>query len=637
MVAVVAVLAAVTVVLWRLGSAESPEADETSLSAWTTTTDGSQLMVKSPVVMTDPAPSSSDAPQRRQDVTGFGAALTESSAFLLAGMPTEDRHALLVELYSPTGPVRLGAVRVALGGSDFVVSPAATYDDLAPGESDEGLERFSTTADEDVIRPVLREILAVAPDTVVFAAPWSPPAWLKTSGTLEGGRLAAGAAPIYAQYLLRALLEYQAAGTPIDYLSVQNEPQARTPDGYPGTDMPVSDQIAVIEALGPLIEAHELSTRILAFDHNWSLHPADRATTPDGADVEEDYPFQVLASDASPWVAGTAFHCYFGDASAQSALHTAFPEKEIWLTECSGSHAPDADPGTVFADTLAWQSTNLLIASLNSWANGVMTWNLALDPDGGPHRGGCENCTGVVTIHPDGTVTRNAEYYVLAHAARFLPPGSTVVTIPSLRGDGLDHVSLETPDGGHVTIAYNGGDAPRDLTVEVGGGVASATVPPHSLLTLAPPGATTSASPEADAPATAAPLDTASASPEAPTDPCCTQDVPADAIDGDRGTRWSTGRPQAPGDWLQIGLDHVRDVRQVVIDAGTSTTDWPRRLEVLTSTDGQEWATVVADAAGNGAVLAVDLDGVPARFIRLQLTAAADPWWSVADVTVLAD
>lgn len=641
---VVVVLVVAGVAIWLARGDGEPDdgatTDPLRAEVWSTTADGTRRLERTADVpaappAVDPAPDgiTVDPADVGQEVRGFGAALTQSSAALLLAMPDDARRALLTELFDPAGPVRLSVLRVPLGGSDFVVEPATTYDDVPPGQTDWDLERFSTAGDEPV-RSLLREIRALAPDLVVVGSPWSPPAWLKTSGSLEGGRLLDDdrAFATYAAYLVRTVQEYAAAGVPVDVLTVQNEPQARNPDGYPGTDMPVADQVRLIDALGPALADAGLGTGILAFDHNWSLHPADEAATPAGADPEADYAAQVLRSDAAPWVAGVAFHCYSGDASAQDAVRAEFPGVPVWVTECSGSHAPGTPPEQVFADTLTWQARNLLVASLRHGATAVLTWNLALDPDGGPHVGGCTTCTGVVTVDGD-EVTRNAELDVLAHAARFLPRGTVQVGSTGPADGGLTQVAFRTPAGATVVLAQHDGDAERTVDVVLGEDRFPVTLPARSLTTVVVDGAREPTPPSGALPE---PVDltgvTATGSPEAPDDPCCTGDVAAHAVDGDPGTRWSSGRAQRPGDALVVDLGAPAPVRSLVLDAGGG--DWPRGYEVQVSADGTTWSDPVAAGSGAGAVTAVALDGSPVRYLRVGLTAHADPWWSVAELRV---
>jgi len=292
----------------------------------------------------------------------------------------------------------------------------------------------------------------------------------------------------------------------------------------------------------------------------------------------------------------------------------------------------------VFSATLAWQSQNLLIASTRSWARAVLTWNLALDPSGGPHVGGCTACTGVVTIHPDGTVTRNAEYYMLAHASRFVPPGSTALATTAAPDTAPANVAFRTPDGSLVVVAYNDSADRRTVRIVSADGPVTVTVPGRSLATMV-------TSHAGDAPAaTPAParLDlvrtadlSPSAAPRAPQDPCCVTDTADRATDADRSTRWTSGRAQRSDDWFQVDTGAIRSLGSIVLDAGPGA-DWPRTLDVLTSTDGRHWAVLSTDVRGFGAVLAVDLQDTRARFVRLRLASSDTHWWSVAEASVYA-
>ena len=119
-----------------------------------------------------------------------------------------------------------------------------------------------------------------------------------------------------------------------------------------------------------------------------------------------------------------------------TALHRGFPDKEIWFTECSGSHGPSDPPAQVLQRHPEVARPQPDAGASPATGRAVVTWNLALRPDGGPHNGGCDTCTGVVTVHPDGTVTRNAEYYTLGHLARFVQPGAVRVASSSYGSTG---------------------------------------------------------------------------------------------------------------------------------------------------------------------------------------------------------
>jgi len=165
-------------------------------------------------------------------------------------------------------------------------------------------------------------------------------------------------------------------------------------------------------------------------------------------------------SVANRYIAGVAWHCYNGDVSAQTKVHDAFPTKDTYFTECSGGDwAPN------FGDNLVWNVRNLIIGATRNWARGVLLWNLALDELHGPYTGGCGNCRGVVTINSQsGVVTRNVEYYALAHASRFVRPGARRIESTSVVG-GLESVAFRNPDSSTALIVVNTDVAERRFAV----------------------------------------------------------------------------------------------------------------------------------------------------------------------------
>lgn len=465
------------------------------VSVWITTPDRSQLLNPAEptefqdggstgqVVTVDPA-------QTYQTVDGFGASLTYSSASLLHDLPQAQRDEVMASLFSPTAGVGISVLRQPIGASDFVDGPHYTYNDLPAGQTDLAQSHFSIAHDEAQILPLLRQALQLNPQLKIMAAPWSVPAWMKANGSLVGGRVIDDPAYFhsYALYLLKFVQAYQAAGVPIYALSVQNEPQNRTPDGYPGTDLPVAHQNAVINELGPMLEGAGLGDiQIISYDHNWSEHPDDIADAEQlGVDPELNYPYDALRASAAPWIDGTGYHHYSGDVSAQNALHDAFPDKKIWFTEGSGWHGADDSFAQYFSDTLKWHSRYLHIGASRHWASAVVNWNLALNSQGGPVNGGCGNnpdgmCTGVVSV--DGTtVTRNAEYYTIGHMSRFVPPGA--VHIGSNNAGDLENVAFRNPDGGYALVVTNIGGGTQTFTISYDGQNANYTLPPNALATF---------------------------------------------------------------------------------------------------------------------------------------------------------
>jgi glucosylceramidase len=200
--------------------------------------------------------------------------------------------------------------------------------------------------------------------------------------------------------------------------------------------------------VGPTFRARGLKTEILDYDHNWD---------------NPEMPWAVLSDPAArKYVAGVAWHCYEGDVPAQSQVRDAFPDKDVWFTECSGG-----EWSPKYAEVLAWITDKLIIGAANNWSRGALLWNLALDPAHGPHKGGCADCRGVVTIDPaTGAITRNVEYYVLGHASRFVLPGAYRVATTK-HGEEIEAAAFLNRDGSRVAILHRtSGDDPVTIAVD---------------------------------------------------------------------------------------------------------------------------------------------------------------------------
>lgn len=457
-------IGAVLAALGAAACAASPAGP--SARVWMTSGDRSRLLSETPPLRFATARDASrpvvvvDAGRQFQEMVGFGASITDASAFLIQTRLAEDqRSALIRELFGrENGGLGFSFTRVTIGASDFSLDHYSLADTRDPSLAD-----FSTARMEEFVFPTVREALAVNPDLKVMASPWSAPGWMKTTGSMIQGQLKPEFYPTYAEYLRRYIDSAAAHGVPTDYLSIQNEPDFE-PDSYPGMRWPPEDRAVFVgQHLGPLLRQAGVETRILDWDHNWDL---------------PQQPLTMLADErARAFTAGVAWHCYAGDVSAQSQVRDAWPEKDVFFTECSGGEwAPN------FADSFVWTMKTLIIGSTEHWARGVLMWNLALDENYGPHAGGCGNCRGVVKIDSrTGVIERNQEYYAFGHASRFVRPGARRVA--SAEPEGVIAVAFVNPDSERVLIALNEGEAPVSFEIHEGGLAAPAELPARTAAT----------------------------------------------------------------------------------------------------------------------------------------------------------
>jgi glucosylceramidase len=453
----------------------APDAVATPVQAWVTLTDRSKLLAPDVGVFFQqraelPLNIEVDASKRYQEMVGFGANITDASAWLIQHrMSAAQREALMQELFGPAPGLGFSFTRLTIGASDFSLKHYS-LDDVPKGQTDEALARFSIDPMRAEVLPTLRHAQAINPKLKVMASPWSAPAWMKNNDSLIQGSLRPEAYGAFARYLVKFADAMQAEGFPLYALTLQNEPHFE-PKDYPGMRIDSATRAKLIgEHVGPLLAQRAQPVRLLDWDHNWD---------------EPQSPLQVLADPkAKSYIAGVAWHCYSGDPSAQSQVRDAHPDKETYFTECAGGEG-----NAVWRETLPWNVRNLIIGATRHWAKGVLMWNLALDENYGPHLGGCGDCRGVVIIDSKtGEVTRNLDYYALAHASRFVRPGAR--RIESTTGEGrLESVAFQNADDNSVVlIVLNTAANSRRFSVSFGGRVFEYSLPGTGVATFVWPG-----------------------------------------------------------------------------------------------------------------------------------------------------
>jgi glucosylceramidase len=401
--------------------------------------------------------------EQHQRMVGFGAAITEASAWVLNHrMTPEQRNKVLRELFTrQDGGLGFEFTRLTIGASDFS-REHYSLDDMPPGGSDMALEHFSIAREEADVLPVTREALALNPQLKVMASPWSAPGWMKSGDSLIQGTLRDDRQEVFARYLVRYAEEVKRLGVPLFALTVQNEPHFE-PGDYPGMRLRPRQRAEVIKKLGPMLQAKGLPVQILDWDHNW----------------DEAYsPLSTLSDEgARRWISGVAWHCYGGDPSVQSMVSRQYPKLDVWLTECSGGlWDPD------WNKRLPWAVHHLVIGATRNGARGVLMWNLVLDDKHGPHKGGCTDCVGIVNLQADGSLSRSIEYYAFGHVSRFVVQGARRIGSETKGGDvtGLEHVAFQNPDGSVVLVVGNLGKSEQRFNARGAG----FTLPAGSIVTL---------------------------------------------------------------------------------------------------------------------------------------------------------
>ncbi len=407
---------------------------------------------------------------------GVGAAVTDSSAYLIHGLGRAAQTRLLTQLYARSG-LGLSFGAIPIGASDYTAyGRPYTYDDLAAGQVDPDLAHFSIAHDASWDLPVLKQIVAIQPAIRFFATTWTAPSWMKANDRFDDVGFTGSLLPQYygtfAAYLVDWLKAYHAHGIDVAALAPENEPNS--PSHVPAMYLPLpSEETFIAKDLAPALRASGLGTEIYGGDVG--LPRTDEQTA-------------LAASAAGADLGGLAWHCYSAPPTQLNVLTRRAPALAQIITECAEklSRLPIA------VDVLG---------ALSQGATAFSAWNLALTPAGGPVQlpnRGCPGCRGLVAIDPRShRYSLSREAYILGQVGHFVAPGAVRLESSDeptwyrhgsrfgLNSDsGILNVAYRNPDGQIALVTYNSGTQPRTVTVSDADQHFTARLPPGATTTF---------------------------------------------------------------------------------------------------------------------------------------------------------
>lgn len=394
---------------------------------------------------------------------GFGGAFTEAAAWTLSHLDESVQDEILRRYFHPTEGLGYRFGRTHINSCDFSLGNWACAD--VPG--DVHLEHFDLERTHRYITPMIRRAMAIdGADFDLLASPWSPPAWMKTTGRMNhGGALLPEYRDAWALHYAKWIHGMREAGVETWGITVQNEPAAvQTWDSCVYTAAEERDFVR--DHLGPAMHAAGLSdVRIVIWDHNRDV-VFERAST-------------VLSDpEAARYVWGTGLHWYAGDYFDQlEQLHRAFPEHHLIFTE--GCWEGGVKLGQY---DRAGRYAHQIIGDLNHFCEAWIDWNMVLDQTGGPNHVGNLCDAPVIVDTGTGEVHTQTSWHAIGHFSRFIRRGARRIG----RGrfdDTLESTAFQNPDGSIALVVLN--TAADDVVYRVllpGGGV-EATIPGDGIQT----------------------------------------------------------------------------------------------------------------------------------------------------------
>ncbi|KAK8096584.1 glucan endo-1-6-glucosidase BGN16.3 [Apiospora kogelbergensis] len=377
---------------------------------------------------------------RRQQITGFGAAVTDATVSVINSLSADQRAKLLKELMTSEG-ADFSLLRHTIGASDLSALPAYTYDDTDGNREDKDFQSFGLGDRGGAMADMLAEMKKLKPELTILGSPWAPPAWMQLDRKLMGGteknNLDHAYVDQYAQYFVKYIQAYAAKGAPIDAITLQNEP-LNSQSGMPTMYVYADESGKLIrDNVGPALKQAGLKTSVWAYDHNTD---------------QPSYP-QTVLDTAKEYIDAVAWHCYATNNqwSVLSDFHAKNPDAAQYMTECwtSSKHTP-------------WhQASSFTVGPLQNWAKGSLAWTLGTDTNDGPYLGGCDTCRGLVVVDTTAkTYSFSVDYYMMAQYSRYMPKGATVLagtgsyTYPD-SGVGIQSVATSNPDGTRTVVVEN--------------------------------------------------------------------------------------------------------------------------------------------------------------------------------------
>ncbi|TRX53052.1 glycosyl hydrolase [Fulvivirga sp. M361] len=405
-----------------------------------------------------------------QEFIGIGGAITDASAEVFARLPDDKQEELLNAYYSEKEGIGYSLTRTTIHSCDFSTK-SYTY----VSDKDKALNSFDISHDLEYRIPMIqRAIAAAGGELLLYASPWSPPAFMKDNNNmLRGGKLLPEYYDSWARYYTKFIKAYENQGMPIWGISIQNEPMAT--QRWESCIFTAEEERDFLKNhLGPIMEQEGLGDKkIVVWDHNRDLIN-NRANT-----IFDD-------PEAAKYAWGTGFHWYETWAGGEPMfdnlghVQEAYPDKKLLFTEgCNEKFDPEKYQYWPNAERYG----RSMINDFNKGTVGWTDWNILLDHNGGPNHVG-NFC--FAPVHADtekGELIYTPAYYYIGHFSRFIRPGAKRISAVSSRSHLLT-TSFLNMDNSLIVVVMNQSAENISYNLFIEGHQTTVKIPAHAMQTL---------------------------------------------------------------------------------------------------------------------------------------------------------
>jgi len=406
---------------------------------------------------------------RFQTMLGFGGAITDASSEVFAKLSPGVQDEFLNAYYGADG-LDYSLARTTIHSADFG-SGSYTYIE----EGDTELNTFSIEHDRQFRIPLIkRAIQRAGGELLLYASPWSPPAFMKDNkDMLHGGKLLPEYYQAWANYYTRFIKAYEEEGIPIWGITVQNEPMAI--QRWESSIYSAEEERDFLKFyLGPTMEKEGLGDKkIIVWDHNRDLI-GNRANTIFGDPEASRYAWGIGYHWYEVWTGSDAKHVNLQN------VYESYPDKPILFTEGT---IESFDAGRFQYWPNAERYANDMINDFNMGVVGWTDWNILLDENGGPNHVGNFCFAPIHANTTTGELIYTPTYFYLGHFSKFIKPGAKRVST-TVSQSFLQSASFVNPDGSFATVILNKTDNQIRFNFYVGSQEAEWTIPARAIQTV---------------------------------------------------------------------------------------------------------------------------------------------------------
>lgn len=371
------------------------------------------------------------------DISGFGGAFTDSSAYNyhLASEPVKKQ--ILEGLFGKSG-LKYNYCRLCVASSDFAVEEFCYVED-----EDYTLKTFSIARDKKYVIPFLKDALAYTNGNIyLFASPWSPPTFMKTTDSrFRGGKLRKECYELYAEYIVKFLQAYLDEGIKISALTLQNEPNAT--QTWESCCYSTEDEIEYAKVLKKTLIKHNFSdVKLYCWDHN-KERLFEKA--------------EAIFGACGDIIDGIGYHWYSGEHfDSVRLVHQKYPNKFLFASEFCISSVEDRVENLY---------ANEILNDINCGSNAICEWNLILDENGGPYHNRLGGCTAPLRYNTQtGEIAKSETYYDSYIFSHFVKQGAVSLYTSSFYKD-VQVAAFKNPDGQTVVVVNNMGKKRKEARV----------------------------------------------------------------------------------------------------------------------------------------------------------------------------